>query len=107
VVAYGLYSLWATARPTRPAPPPRTIAPVAGVLAGAVGTLFGTMASIFFAIYLDAMRLTKEQFRATMSAMILVLSIVRGAGYVVVGAFDTESMLILAGAFPVMLLGLY
>ena len=36
--------------------PPRLIAPLAGILGGAVGTTFGTMASIFFAIYFDAIR---------------------------------------------------
>jgi uncharacterized membrane protein YfcA len=107
VMAYGVYSFWATARPARRASPPRSIAPLAGVLAGAVGTLFGTMASIFFAIYLDARRLTKDQFRATMSAMLLVLSIARSAGYFVVEAFNFDTIRILAIAVPMMLLGLY
>jgi uncharacterized membrane protein YfcA len=107
VIAYGVYSLWATARPARLTPPPRGIAPLAGVLAGVVGTLFGTMASIFFAIYLDARRLTKDQFRATMSTMILVFSIARSAGYFVVDAFDSDTIRILVIAVPMMLLGLY
>ena len=33
---------------------PRVIAPIAAVLSGAVGTVFGAMASIFFAMYIDA-----------------------------------------------------
>jgi uncharacterized membrane protein YfcA len=107
VMVYGAYSLYATARPAGFASPPRTIAPLAGLLAGAVGTLFGTMASIFFAIYLDAKQLTKDQFRATMSAMILLLSIARGAGYFVVDAFDSDTIPILVAAFPMMLLGLF
>ena len=107
VMAYGVYSFWATARPTRRLPPPRSLAPLAGMLAGAVGTLFGTMASIFFAIYLDARRLMKDQFRATISAMLLVLSIARSAGYFAVDAFNFGTIRILVTAVPLMLLGLY
>src|SRR5215475_8873345 len=82
IVLYGIYSLWLTFRPkTRWQASPRLIAPVAGVLGGAVGTTFGTMASVFFAIYFDVIRMTKEAFRASMSAILVALGIVRGAGY--------------------------
>jgi uncharacterized membrane protein YfcA len=107
VMGYGAYSLSAATRPLGFAAPPRTLAPLAGVLAGAVGTLFGTMASVFFAIYLDAKRLTKDRFRATMSAMILALSIARAAGYFAVGALDSDTAQTLVVAFPMMLLGLF
>ena len=40
--------------------------------------------------YFDAIRLPKDRFRATMSAMILTLSIVRGLGYAAVGEFGRE-----------------
>ena len=63
------------------------IASLAGFLGGAVGTAFGTMASIFYAIYFDAIRLAKAHFRATMSATMLTLSVLRGTGYFVVGEF--------------------
>jgi uncharacterized protein len=91
VACYGCYALWAAARPTAPSQtPPRFVAPIAGVLGGAVGTTFGTMASIFYAIYFDAIGMAKAQFRATMSAMILTLSILRGIGYFAVGEFSTR-----------------
>src|SRR6266849_8166683 len=46
IVVYGAYSLWLTTRPqTRWQASPRVTAPIAGVLGGAVGTTFGTMAS--------------------------------------------------------------
>jgi uncharacterized membrane protein YfcA len=107
VVAYGCYALWMTTRP--PAKPRSSplLAPVAGFLGGAVGTTFGTMASIFYAIYFDAIRLAKENFRATMSAMMLTLSIVRGAGYFVVGEFGRDALIAFAFAFPMMLLGIF
>jgi uncharacterized membrane protein YfcA len=107
VVAYGCYALWMTTRP--PAKPRSSplLAPVAGFLGGAVGTTFGTMASIFYAIYFDAIRLAKENFRATMSAMMLTLGVVRGAGYFVVGEFGRDALIAFAFAFPMMLLGIF
>jgi uncharacterized protein len=118
VVAYGLYALWTTTQPAAPAPgtaaptgkPPsgsRVLAPIAGILGGAVGTTFGTMASIFYAIYFDAIRLAKHQFRATMSAMILTLSLVRGLGYFAVGEFGLEALKTFALFFPLMLIGVF
>jgi uncharacterized membrane protein YfcA len=108
VIAYGFYSLWMT---TRKAPEqqasPRLLAPLAGILGGAVGTTFGTMASIFYAIYFDAIRLARQHFRATMSAMILALSVVRGLGYFAVGEFGLDVLKTFALAFPMMLIGIF
>src|SRR5262249_61140722 len=60
VVAYGAYSLWATMRPPATAsaaaaqrPSPALPAPTAGILGGAVGTTFGTLASLCFSLYFD------------------------------------------------------
>jgi uncharacterized membrane protein YfcA len=64
------------------------------------------MASIPFAVYLDAAQLPKQQFRATISAMILTLSVIRGAGYFAVGEFDAEVALAFAAALPLMLVGI-
>jgi uncharacterized protein len=111
VVAYGAYSLWATTRPPPAAaqrqPSPRLLAPVAGLFGGAVGTTFGTMASLFYAVYFDAISLPKQSFRATMSTMILTLSVVRGLGYLAVGEFGREEVITFALAFPMMLIGIY
>ncbi len=107
VVLYGGYALWATTRPpARPWSSP-LLAPLAGFLGGAVGTAFGTMASIFYAIYFDAIRLAKEHFRATMSAMMLTLSVVRGAGYLAVGEFGRDALIAFGFALPMMLIGIF
>jgi len=87
--------------------PPRAIAPVAGVLGGAVGTTFGTMASVFFAIYFDVIRMTKESFRATMSAILVALGVVRGAGYWAVGEYTRDVLITVAIALPMMLVGIF
>ena len=107
VICYGCWSLWTTMRPAPRRSASRLIAPAAGFLGGLVGTTFGTMASIFYAIYFDAIRLAKAHFRATMSAMMLALSVVRGAGYFAVGEFGREALVAFAFAFPLMLLGIF
>ena len=110
VIAYGAYLLWAPARPptaTAWQPSPRLLAPLAGVLGGAIGTTFGTMASLFYAIYFDAIGLAKLNFRATMSAMILTLSVVRGLGYLAVGEYGREEAVAFALALPMMLIGIF
>ena len=108
VAAYGLYSLWMTFRPpakwqVRRGP----AAAVAGVLGGAVGTTFGTMASLFFAIYFDAIRMAKDHFRASMSAVLVALGVVRGLGYFAVDAFNRDVLITFAMALPMMLVGIF
>jgi uncharacterized protein len=108
VLLYGFYSLWSTFRP----PPtwsisPRIAAPIAGLSGGIVGTAFGTMASLFFAMYFDALRKGKEQFRATMSAILLALVVLRGAGYWAVGEYTRDVLIMAAVALPLMLCGIF
>lgn len=107
VSAYGLYALWQMQGKGGGRKAPPAVATAASFLAGAVGTLFGTMASIFFAIYMDAIRVTKEQFRGTLAALMMTLALVRGIGYYAVGEFGRESLLLFAAALPFMLLGIY
>jgi uncharacterized protein len=108
ILLYGVYSLWLTTRPhTRWQASPRVVAPIAGALGGAVGTTFGTMASIFFAIYFDVIRMTKENFRASMSAVLVALGIVRGLGYWAVGEYTRDVLVTVAIALPMMLAGIF
>jgi uncharacterized membrane protein YfcA len=108
VLLYGLWSLWSTFRPPgKWRVPRRTAATVASVLGGAVGTTFGTMASLFYAIYFDAIRMTKEQFRASMSAALVALGLVRGLGYFAVDEFNRDVLTTFAMAVPMMLIGIF
>ena len=108
ILLYASYMLWATERPAAPGHwLGRVIAPVAGTLSGVVGALFGTMASVFFVMYLDARRLAKDRFRATLSAMLLTLSLARGIGYYAMGEFTRDVWILFAATFPLMLAGVY
>ena len=44
----------------------------------------------------DAIRLSKEHFRATMTAILLTLALLRGIGYWAVGEFTGEVMILAA-----------
>ncbi len=108
VLLYGLYALWGTCRATPKLQfPPRPAAALGGFLGGLIGTVVGTMGSVFFAIYYDAIQLAKQHFRATMTAILLTLAVVRGIGYWAVGEYSRE-VLILAGIlFPMTLVGIF
>lgn len=108
ILLYAVQSLAGVVRPrAAPAWLRRAIEPVAGILSGVVGTMFGSMASVFFAMYLDARALAKNVFRATTSAMLLALCLVRGVGYYAVGEFTLDAWIMFAAAFPLMLAGIY
>ncbi|HTS40963.1 MAG TPA: sulfite exporter TauE/SafE family protein [Xanthobacteraceae bacterium] len=107
VLLYGLHALWRTFRAaSHTHVPPRLAAAVGGFFGGIVGTVLGTMGSVFFAIYYDAIRLSKQHFRATMTAILLTLAVVRGVGYWAVGEFTREVMILAAILFPMMLVGI-
>jgi len=106
VLAYGSLTLWQSLRRRQAQKwPPSLALPVAGTLAGTVGTLFGAMAGVFYAIYLDTQKLDKHRFRATVAATLLVLGVVRGAGYLAVGAYDREALAATAISLPLMIVG--
>src|SRR5258706_10550779 len=108
IILYAIYSLWMTTRPAGSTPPlpRRLLRPVASFFSGAVGTLFGSMASIFFAMYLDASGANKQTFRATLSAMLLTLSVARTVGYAAVNELTLDSFILCAAAIPAMGIGL-
>ena len=108
VLLYAVQSLVGVVRPG--GMPPwlrRVIEPIAGTLSGAVGTMFGSMGSVFFAMYLDARAVAKDAFRATTSAMLLLLCIARGIGYWAVGEFTVDAWVMFAAALPLMLVGIF
>lgn len=108
VLAYGSYSFWITIRPGfNFRLPAKVVVPLTGSVAGFIGTMFGAMAGMFFAIYLDYMKLGKNEFRATMAAILLALGLFRGVGYLSVGAFDRDVLIVCATAVPLMLIGVF
>ncbi|MDP2239113.1 MAG: sulfite exporter TauE/SafE family protein [Burkholderiales bacterium] len=108
VLAYGSYSLWVTIRPGFSFRfPLKVVTPLMGSVAGFIGTLFGAMAGMFFAIYLDYLKLGKNEFRATMAAILFAVGLFRGIGYISVGSFDRDVLIVCAAAVPLMAIGVF
>ena len=108
VLLYGLYALAGTFRAdVKPRMTPAVAAALGGFGGGMTGTVVGTMGSVFFAVYFDAIRLAKEQYRATMTAILLTLTLVRGIGYWAVGEFTREVLIAAALLFVPMLIGIF
>ena len=103
VILYAAYSLW---KSNLPQVPPAVLRPLASFFSGAVGTIFGSMASIFFAMYLDAGGAGKHVMRATLSAMLMTLSLARTIGYAAVGELTLDSVILCAATLPAMGIGL-
>ncbi len=108
VLIYGLHSLWATFRPASHSQlPPRVAALLGGFGGGITGTVVGTMGSMFYAMYFDAVRLAKDNYRASMTAILLTLTIIRGVGYFAIDEFNREVLITAAILLPSMLIGIF
>jgi uncharacterized membrane protein YfcA len=108
VVLYGAFSLRASMRPPQEwQVPPVSIARLSGLIGGAVGTTFGALTSLSFAVYFDAIRMPVDQFRATMSAALVAMGLLRGLGYFGLGEFSADVWLLLAITVPMTLIGIY
>jgi uncharacterized membrane protein YfcA len=58
-------------------------------------------------MYFDAIRLAKEQYRATMTAILFTLTVVRGVGYWAVDEFNREVLITAAVLFVPMIIGIF
>lgn len=108
VILYAIYAFAAAGY--TPTVARRWVNPLAATLglgAGCIGALFGSASSPFYAIYLNVLRLEKDQFRITITTIVLFLNIFRLSGYVGLGFFHTAALIMLAAALPLMLLGAY
>ncbi|GFM71826.1 UPF0721 transmembrane protein [Pseudomonas cichorii] len=102
VTAYALYSLAVKVRPTQLA---AGWAIPMGTIGGLFGALFGS-GGFLYAIYLNSRLTSKEQARATQSALISCSTIVRLGLFLLVGVYAEIPLLLLAVCLlPAMLLG--
>lgn len=105
VIVYAVYAVVTAGRVA--APPKKLLWPLAVVLctlAGLVGTLFGGAGPIYV-VYLSTLRLAKDSFRVTITTILLTQAVMRLAGYFSLGFYDSDTLLMLAAALPLMLIG--
>jgi uncharacterized membrane protein YfcA len=107
VAGFGLWSLFRGDRTsTGPRLPRWLVVPPLATFAAIVGTTFGGLAGPVYGVYLEWLKLDKHAFRASMSAVLVVLGSLRGLGYLTLGHFDRGTLLLAALALPCALLGL-
>lgn len=104
-----VYAIYAIATSGRMLPPPRKwlwpLAVVLCTLGGLVGTLFGGAAGPLYAIYLGVLRLEKDSFRVTITTVLMTQAAMRVTGYFKIGFYDSATLLMVAAALPLMLIG--
>ena len=102
VVAYAFYSLFGERLLGRALTMPRWMVHPIGVVGALISTLFGGLAGPIYVTYFDSLRLAKGVFRVSVSTTLLMLSIVRSAGYFATGVFRAEDLvLVVAALLPV------
>ena len=99
ILLYAAYSLFGEKLFSRELALPRWLVHPVAAVGGFVATIFGGLAGAIYATYLDALRLSKGAFRATMSATLLVLAVARSVGYVWTGVFRLEDVILIVAAF--------
>jgi uncharacterized membrane protein YfcA len=108
VMAYAAYMLYSAGE--MPDIPRRWLTPIAAVLSiigGAIGSLFGGAAGPVFVMYLNALKIEKDRFRATLTMLMIALGFTRVTGYAVIGLYTTPVLTMVAIGIPLMLLGGY
>jgi len=107
VIAYSVRAMVTAGRNTNTAASrpswPLTASLSAG--GGLVGALFGSASSPFYVMYLQALRISRDAFRATMTMITLMQVVLRVGGYAGMGLLDTKALLISAMVLPFMMLG--
>lgn len=102
ILAYALYSLFGERVLRRTLTPPAWLVHPVAALGALVATIFGGLAGPIYVTYFDSLKLAKGVFRVTVSTTLLVLSVIRSAGYVAAGVFRLEDViLLLASILPV------
>jgi len=108
IMAYAAYMLYSAGE--MPDIPRRWLTPIAAVLSiigGAIGSLFGGAAGPVFVMYLNALKIEKDRFRATLTMLMIALGFTRVTGYAVMGLYTTPVLTMVAIGIPLILLGGY
>ena len=106
IVVYALYMLHS--RGAMPAIARRWLYPLGALLsltAGMIGSLFGGAAGPLYAMYLNALRLKRDCFRASITMIMLTMGGMRIAGFLAAGMYGEKVLTLLALGLPLVLLG--
>lgn len=106
IVLYALYML--KSKGVMPVIARRWLYPLGAflsLLAGTVGSLFGGAAGPLYVMYLSALRLERDRFRATITMIMLTMGTTRIIGFLAAGMYTQKVLTLLALGVPLVLLG--
>lgn len=106
IVLYALYML--QSKGVMPEIARRWLNPLGAFLsfcAGVVGSLFGGAAGPLYVMYLNALRLPRDGFRATITMIMLTMGTTRIVGFLATGMYTKKVLTMLAVGLPIVLLG--
>jgi uncharacterized protein len=99
ILLYAFYSLFGERLFRRKLVPPKWMVHPVAAAGALVATIFGGLAGPIYVTYFDSLRMAKSVFRVTVSTTLLVLNMVRSAGYIATGVFRLEDLALVAAAF--------
>jgi len=99
ILLYAFYSLFGERLFRRELVPPKWMVHPVAAAGALVATIFGGLAGPIYVTYFDSLRMAKSVFRVTVSTTLLVLNMVRSAGYIATGVFRLEDLALVAAAF--------
>lgn len=106
LILYSIYTLVnANMSPVFPSRWRRALAACTGVAGGVFGTLFGAGVGPIYVVYFHAVRMEREVFRVTMSAVVLLGGVARIAGYANSGFYERSSIALVAIGLPLVIVG--
>lgn len=106
VVCYSIYALVFAGRMV--AVGQRWVGPLAAVLglcAGFAGALFGGAAGPLYVMYLNALRMEKDRFRASLTFLMAFQGVMRITGYATLGFYNAAVFVLIVLALPMLWLG--
>lgn len=106
IVSYALYMLYS--RGVVPQIAQRWLYPLGAFLslaAGTIGSLFGGAAGPLYAMYLQALRLPRDGFRATITMIMLTMGSTRILGFLATGMYTKKVLTMIAVGLPLVLIG--
>ena len=106
IVLYALYML--RSKGVMPAIARRWLYPLGAflsLLAGTVGSLFGGAAGPLYVMYLSALKLNRDCFRATITMIMLTMGTARVIGFLATGLYTQKVLTLLAIGVPLVLIG--
>ncbi|OOZ42316.1 hypothetical protein BOW53_00275 [Solemya pervernicosa gill symbiont] len=102
IIGYAIYTLLPLPEPKGP----RLWAVPMGLLAGLVGTMFGT-GGPFTVVYLRLRQLNKVAFRGTVAMIFLLDGGARLVGFTLSGFYTLDTLYLIAASLPLIATGLY